>query len=112
MTQKTARLSHLSKALLETAADMRRVGILSEAAHQKITARHLGLAANVKVPPMGPNQIRSIREKARMSQTVFARHLNVTAGYVSQLERGVKKPTGPALALLNVISKKGIEVVL
>ena len=47
-----------------------------------------------------------------MSQAVFAHHLNVTMGYVSQLERGTKRPTGAALALLNVIRRKGIEVIL
>ena len=33
--------SRLTKALLETADDMRRVGILDAAAHEKITLRHL-----------------------------------------------------------------------
>jgi putative transcriptional regulator len=47
-----------------------------------------------------------------MSQGVFARYLNVSTGYLSQLERGVKEPTGPALALLNVIRRKGIEAIL
>ncbi len=47
-----------------------------------------------------------------MSQSVFAHCLNLTTGYVSQLERGVKKPTGPALVLLNVIRRKGIEAIL
>jgi putative transcriptional regulator len=34
------------------------------------------------------------------------------ARYLAQLERGVKEPTGAALALLNVIKRKGIEVIL
>jgi putative transcriptional regulator len=47
-----------------------------------------------------------------MSQAVFAHCLNVTAGYLSQLERGVKQPTGAALVLLNVIRRKGIGAIL
>ena len=47
-----------------------------------------------------------------MSQAVFACLLNITTGYLSQLERGAKRPTGPALALLHVIRRKGIEAVL
>ena len=47
-----------------------------------------------------------------MSQAVFAHHLNVAPGYVSQLERGAKHPTGAALALLNVIRRKGMEAIL
>jgi putative transcriptional regulator len=47
-----------------------------------------------------------------MSQAVFARYLNLTVGYVPQLERGAKRPTGPALVLLNLIRRKGIEAIL
>lgn len=47
-----------------------------------------------------------------MSQAVFARYLNLTVGYLSQLERGVKHPTGAALAILNIIHRKGIEAIL
>jgi len=31
---------------------------------------------------------------------------------VSQFERGAKRPTGAALALLNIIHRKGIETIL
>jgi hypothetical protein len=44
-----------------------------------------------------------------MSQAVFAQYPNLTIGYVSQLERGAKRPTGAALVLLNVIRRKGID---
>jgi transcriptional regulator with XRE-family HTH domain len=47
-----------------------------------------------------------------MSQAVFAGYLNLTVGYVSQLERGTKRPTGAALTLLNIIKRKGIEAIL
>ena len=53
-----------------------------------------------------------MREKARLSQVVFAHYLNLTVGYVSQLERGAKRPTGAALVLLDVIRRKGIEAIL
>jgi putative transcriptional regulator len=38
--------------------------------------------------------------------------MNLTVGYLSQLDRGVKQPKGPSLALLNVIRRKGIEAIL
>ena len=53
-----------------------------------------------------------MREKAALSQAAFARYLDLTTGYISQLERGVKTPKGPSLALLNVIKRKGIEAIL
>jgi putative transcriptional regulator len=47
-----------------------------------------------------------------LSQAAFARYLNLTVGYVSQLEHGTKQPKGPALALLNIMRRKGIGVIL
>ena len=104
--------SKLARALLEAADEMYEAGLLDKAAHEKITLRHLGPEATPKLAPITGSQIRKLRERANMSQAVFARHLNVTAGYVSQLERGAKRPTGAALALLNVIHRKGIGAIL
>jgi putative transcriptional regulator len=42
----------------------------------------------------------------------MASMLNLTPGYVSQLERGTKEPKGPSLALLNIIRNKGFEAIL
>jgi DNA-binding transcriptional regulator YiaG len=57
-------------------------------------------------------QIRKIKEKANLSQAAFARCPNLTVGYFSRLERGTKQPKRPALALLNVIRRKGPEAIL
>ena len=112
MTTKKNKPSTLARALLETADGMRKAGLLDKATHDKITLRHLGPEAAPKLMPMSGARIRKLRERANMSQAVFARHLNVTVGYVSQLERGAKRPTGAALALLNVIHRKGIDAIL
>lgn len=102
----------LTKELLETASDMRASGLLTKAAHDKITLRHLEDAApTAQVAPTGP-EIKALRERANLSQAVFARYLRLTTGYVSQLERGAKRPTGPALVLLDIIRRKGIEAIL
>ena len=39
--------SHQTKALIETADDMRRIGILDAASHEKIMLRHLGGKADM-----------------------------------------------------------------
>jgi putative transcriptional regulator len=57
-------------------------------------------------------KIASLLLAGHMSQAVFAHCLNLTVGYVSQLERGAKRPTGAALVLLTVIHRKGIEAIL
>ena len=50
-----------------------------------------------------------LRENA--SQAVFARYLNVTAGLVSQWERGEKRPRGASLKLLTLVAKNGLGAV-
>jgi putative transcriptional regulator len=108
----TRKLSTVSEAILEMADDQLRTGLMDKAAHEKITMRLLGPGALTKAKPLTGEEIRKLRERANLSQAVFARYLNLTPGYISQLERGAKQPKGPALALLNVIRRKGIEAIL
>jgi putative transcriptional regulator len=110
--KKKAKTSRLASELLKTARDMRAIGLMSKAAHEKITMRHKADIPSAVAIPISATKIRALREDANLSQAVFAQLLNVTVGYVSQLERGAKRPTGTTLALLNVIQRKGIEVVL
>ncbi|EIZ79378.1 XRE family transcriptional regulator [Novosphingobium sp. Rr 2-17] len=107
-----AKISNLTAALLETAEDLHGVGLLSDDTYRKITVRHLGPDAPPTAAPISPQEIRTVREEAHLSQAALAKYLNLTTGYVSQLERGTKQAKGPALALLNVIRRKGIEALL
>ena len=54
------------------------------------------------VEDMPPEKVRALRLRENASQAVFARHLNVTAGLVSQWERGEKRPRGASLKLLTL----------
>ena len=61
---------------------------------------------------MSPEDIRALRLRENASQAVFARYLNVTAGLVSQWERGEKRPRGASLQLLTLVAKKGLGAVV
>lgn len=115
MTTKNKELSRLTKALLETAKDMRNAKIMTQDTYDKITMRHLGhkekAEVDLLVGEITGKEVQQMREKARMSQAVFARYLNVTPGYVSKLERGETHPTGSTVVLLNLIKQKGIDAV-
>lgn len=106
------KLSRLREAILETAEGMHRAGIMREENYRKITLRHLGPGTPPAAEPISGDEIRSVREQACLSQATLARYLGLTTGYVSQLERGNRQAKGPALALLNVIRRKGIEAIL
>lgn len=67
------------------------------------------------VPPVkaySPSQIKRLRQKHQMSQAVFATYLNTNRATVQKWERGSQKPTGVALKLLNLVERKGLEVLL
>ncbi|MDR0780690.1 MAG: helix-turn-helix domain-containing protein [Pseudomonadales bacterium] len=108
MTMKMNKPNRLASELTEMADVQCQLGLMDEATHRKITARHLASAALPTAEPISAAQVRAMRENAHLSQAALARYLNMTSGYVSQLERGATQATGPALALLNVIRRKGI----
>nr|WP_205475326.1 helix-turn-helix domain-containing protein [Alloalcanivorax xenomutans] len=55
-------------------------------------------------------QIKQIRTRNKASQAVFAAYLNTSPSTVQKWERGAKSPNGPSLKLLNLVDRKGIEV--
>jgi len=91
-------------AIHETMDALQDVGAIDKA-----TMRHFDEACLAPVPEMTPEEIRALREREHVSQPVFARYLNVSKNLVSDWERGVKKPGGPALRLLSVIDKRGLH---
>ncbi len=61
----------LTKALLETAHDMRRAGVMSAAAHEKITLRHLGDTAVASPDPItGYNALMPVNECATLREAI------------------------------------------
>jgi len=104
--------SRVTAEILEMADDMHRIGVMDAETHYQITVRHLGRDPLPTALPISAEEIRVAREHAHLSQAALARYLNVTVGFVSQLERGTKEAKGPLRALLNVIRNKGIEAIL
>ena len=85
-----------------------------EALHQieaidKKTMRDFDAACLADLAEMEPEEIRALRQRERVSQPVFAAYLNVTRNLVSDWERGVKRPGGPALRLLSIVEKRGLD---
>ena len=104
--------SRLTKNLIEMGKDLKDLGLLDEKTYEKITIRLLKKEKKfLKIEPMTSDEIRSLREREHISQAVFANYLNLTVGYISQLERGLKRPTGAVLALLNIVRYKGLNAI-
>ena len=78
---------------------------------EKRTMREFDAACLAPAPVLAPDEIKAIREAEHVSQPVFARYLNVSKNLVSDWERGAKKPGGPALRLLSIIQRNGLDAV-
>jgi putative transcriptional regulator len=90
----------------ETMEALHKVGAIG-----KQTMRRFDDACLTQVQALSPKQIKALRAREHVSQTVFANYLNVTPNLVSKWERGEKKPSGPALKLLSLVEKHGIRAV-
>ncbi|MEQ1528383.1 MAG: DNA-binding transcriptional regulator [Methylococcales bacterium] len=98
--------SRLMASVHETAEGLHEVGVMD-----KRTMRKFDELCLTPVKPLQPEEIRALRQRERASQAVFARHLNVTTGLVSQWERGEKHPQGASLKLLSLVAKNGLEAI-
>lgn len=104
MSERKHYRSEAFAAIHETMDSLHRVGALG-----KKTMRDFDVACLETVAEIKPEEIRALRKREHVSQPVFARYLNVSKNLVSDWERGVKKPGGPALRLLNIVQKHGLN---
>jgi putative transcriptional regulator len=106
MTKAKKYRSEALAAIHETMEALHEVGAID-----KRTMRGFDEACLTPARVLTPEEIRQIREREHVSQPVLARYLNVSRNLVSDWERGVKKPGGPALRLLTVVQKKGLQAI-
>lgn len=99
--------SDVFRSIHSIAEDLHAIGAIDKA-----TMRGFDRTCLTEIESLEPEAIRRIRDKAGMSQAIFALALNVTPSLVSQWERGEKKPSGPSLKLLNLADKKGVDAIL
>ena len=99
--------------LLGHAMALQRLGAADAADVAKIKM----ITARTKRPDFGivhvmtGRQIRDLRVANNVSQAVFADILNTSVSTVQKWESNKNPPHGPALKLLNLIERKGLEAV-
>lgn len=98
--------SEIAGPIPEMMSDAHDAGAVSRA-----TLHTFDEACLAPVPTLAGDEIRAIREREHVSQPVFAAYLNVSRNLVSDWERGVKRPGGPALRLPSIIQRKGLQAV-
>ena len=59
-----------------------------------------------------PGEIRALREKYQISQAVLAQLIGASTAAVTQWEQGLRRPTGTASKVLDLVKRKGLQVLL
>jgi putative transcriptional regulator len=54
-------------------------------------------------------EIKLLRKKQKLSQSVFAKYLNVSPAMIRSLEQGQRHAHGAILKLLNIVDRHGIS---
>ena len=112
MAKRTTGRARRMTELFETADGLHRFGLMSRSDYEKITAKNVDLSKIERLQPPSGREIVALREKANMSQAVFARVLNVGTSTLSQWEREEKRPRGAAARLLAIVRAKGLQALL
>lgn len=105
MTTKRKFKSDAFESIHASASALHRVGAID-----KSTMREFDESCLTAPPAIEPAEIKRIRERAHVSQPVFARYLNTSESTVQKWEAGTKRPSGMALKLLAVVEKHGLKV--
>jgi len=106
MNKSTQYRSDAFAAIHETMDALHQIGAID-----KTTMRTFDETCLEPASELAPEEIRALRQREQVSQSVFAHYLNVSKNIVSDWERGAKHPSGPALRLLHVIRKLGLHAI-
>ncbi len=98
------RRNRILNAVRQQAKDLHDAGVM-----KATTMREFDALCLPPVKTYTADEIRRIRLSQRVSQPVFAAYLNVSKSTVAQWEQGEKKPRGPAMKLLNLVERKGLD---
>jgi len=97
----------IAESITSTVNDLNKSGLVDE-----ITMKNIQNLCLSDVKEYPPDKIVSLRKKFKLSQAALASIFNISPSTVQKWERGNKKPTGASKKLLDIIERKGIEVLI
>jgi putative transcriptional regulator len=101
MSDKLLQVIHVS------ARDLHQAGLMDA-----VTLREFDVLCLPPIKEYSAARIKRLRQRNRASQAVFAAYLNTSISTVQKWEQGQKRPNGPSLKLLDLVDRKGLEVLL
>ena len=95
----------LLEVIHETVQGLHKIGLMDAT-----TMREFDALCLPPVKTYSAAQIKRLRLRCKASQTVFAAYLNTSPSTVQKWEQGQKHPSGSSLKLLDLVDRKGLEV--
>ena len=97
----------ISESIINTVDGLNNSGIIDE-----ITMKNIKSLCLPEVKEYPPEKIVLIRKKLKLSQAALASVFNISPSTVQKWEQGHKKPTGASRKLLDIVERKGLEVLV
>ena len=97
----------IAKSITNTMRDLHKSGVVDE-----VTMRNIENLCLPDVPDYTGEEIVDIRKKYKLSQAAMASVCNISPSTVQKWERGAKRPSGPSLKLLDLMNRKGLDVLV
>jgi len=94
--------NNIDEAIASTVKDMIGAGVKVSFTQKEL--HKMGI--EVENVSIDAEQIRQIRKTIKVSQSVFAKLLNVSLSSVRQWEQGLRKPSGSTMILLELLQKE------
>lgn len=93
------------EAIGETVLDLHGAGLVDQ-----VTMRNFDKATLLEEPEYTADQIKTIRTANNVSQSVFADFFNMSVSAIQKWETGAKHPSGSSLRLLQIVERKGLDI--
>ena len=104
MTKQSQIEKDILLAVHKTANDLQGAGFIDKKKMLKYNALCLE-----PIPNYDAIQVRELKDRYKLSQSVFASLLNTSPSTIKQWEVGDKHPSGLSRKLLNILERKGLE---
>jgi len=91
----------INNAVAETVEDLLKNGVRTSFSEKELKT----LGVNIPEVEINAKDIQKIRENTKLSQSVFAKVLNVSSSSVRQWEQGKRTPSGSTKVLLELLKK-------
>jgi putative transcriptional regulator len=93
----------IRESILSTVNDLYLSGIVDE-----VTQREMESLCLPEIKKYSPKNIVALRKKLKLTQTAFARFLNLNPSTIKKWESGLNQPSSASVKLLDLVAKNGL----